>query len=320
MTDTALEFWRETGEQMDLRQDPSEEAGAYALRVLRSALSRWAQIMPHLNEQGVSVMQLRQRIHRKYEDYAALLPIPGEAGGNLEEEIYQTLLANGAFYHRAHNLQPARHKRIGTERVSLIRGLGPEERTGFSGLAPFTRDAAGAMDVAGEYDLWKMEGRETLALIWAGSTAAETDSFDEYLDLSRTEGKTYTKHRTAQAPFALARNRTAGRGSGREYYVIQGEEARRIPEQFLEASLHEYLQLFLMNQVIPPKVTAVCGPSLVRFETEMKLPEPDLRFVRYVAWPMPDDPESLLRFSVHPDLWPVLKDRFIHLGLVIETD
>ena len=282
-----------------------------------SALSKWILTAVGGSGESCSIVRIQQIIGAKLVDYIKLLPTkPAISFDGLEEAIYKLLLENGAFYHMQYNVRPTPHKLIKCEDVSLVRGLMPEEKACFSGLAPFVPYDTAEGNLADDFMLWPLSGSETIDLAWRRSLRVDSDvELEEYLNIERVSGRYFIGKRNPNWQFALARSRQSGNMYAHDYYILIGDEVRRIPTDYLEASVHDYVRLAMMNKVKKQAVTALIREHTVLIEFDYLLPAPDLRFMKYVSWPanavdIKNDFRFLLQFSI----WPGVKKRLTSLG------
>ena len=316
-------FWQEAGKQMGILKDRSETDLSFCCRVMLSALSKWTLTAVGGAEQSVSIMKIQQVIEEKLTGYLKLLPIdsPIQLVG-IGDTIYQLLLENGAFYHLQYNVRPVAHRLIGCGDVSLIRGFIPEENAYFSGLAPFIQESSTEGNLTDDFMLWPLNGSETIDLVWRRSTPVDNSiNLEEYLNLERTGGRYYTGRRNPDWPFTLARSRQPGNYSSHENYIIIGKEIRHIPSDYVDASIHEYVRLAMMNKVKRQAMTATIREHIVTVEFGYLLPAPDLRLIRFVSWPVDIvDMKNAFRFILHPAIWPGVKNRLISLGYEVHEN
>ena len=317
-----IAFWQEIGKQLGILKDRSETDLAFCCRVMLSALSKWALTAAGGAEQ-VSILKVQQVIEEKLAGYLKLLPTLDTINPHdITEMIYELLLENGAFYHLQYNVRPALHKLIGCGDISFIRGMNPEEKVCFSGLAPFVMESSTEGNITDDFMLWALGGSETIDLVWRRSTTVESSvNLEEYLNIERTGGRYFTGKKNPSWPFTLARSRQPGNISIHEYYIITGNETRHIPSDYVEATIHEYVRLAMMNNVKKQTIAATISESIVSVECGYLLPAPDLRFMRYVSWPVNiADMKDAFRFLLHPAIWPGVRERLISLGYEVREN
>lgn len=310
-------FWQDTGKSMGIYKDRTETDLSFCCRVMVSALSKWALTTVGGPNGSVSIVRVQQVLEEKLSGYLKLLPTNDTIClDGIVADIYKLLLENGAFYLMQHNVRPTPHKLIRCRNISLIRGMAPEERVCFSGLAPFVMDSAESNSLSDEFLLWPLSGEETLDLVWRRSTPVDSGiNLEEYLNVERTSGKYYTSRKKSNWSFSLARNRQPGNMYNFDYYIIMGNETRHIPNDYLEASIHEYVRLAMMNKNKKQAVTATIKEQTVSIDLGYMLPAPELRFIRYVSWPANiNDSSNAFSFTLQPVVWPTIKERLTSLG------
>ena len=315
-------FWQEAGKQMGILKDRSETVLSFCCRVMLSALSKWALTVAGGSEQ-VSIKKSQQIVEGKLAGYLKVLPTDDTINSEgIVETMYKLLLENGAFYHLRYNVRPAPHKLIGCGDISLIRGLTPEERVCFSGFAPYVMESSPDGNMADDFMLWPLVGSETIDLVWRRSTTVESSvNLEEYLNIERTSGRYFSSKKNPSWPFTLARSRQPGNNISYEYYLITGNEVRHIPSDYVEASIHEYVRLAMMNKVKKQAVTATIRKTIVSVECGYLLPAPDLRFIRFLSWPANiADMKDAFKFILHPAVWPGVRERLISLGYEVHEN
>lgn len=316
-------FWQEAGKQMGILKDRSETDLSFCCRVMLSALSKWTLTAVGGAEQSVSIMRIQQVIEKKLNSYLKMLPTdtPIQLDG-IGDTIYQLLLENGAFYHLQYNVRPVARRMIGCGDVSIIRGFIPEENAYFSGLAPFIQKSSTEENLTDGFMLWPLNGSETIDLVWRRSTPVDNRiNLEEYLNLERVSGRYYTSRKNPDWPFTLARSRQPGNYSSHENYIIIGEEIRYISSDYVDASIHEYVRLAMMNKIKGQAVNASIREHIVTVEFGYLLPSPDLRLIRFISWPVDiADMKNAFRFRLHPAIWPGVKNRLISLGYEVHEN
>lgn len=310
-------FWQATGRSMGIYKDRTETGLSFCCRVMFSALSKWALTTVGGPNDSVSIVRVQQVLEEKLSCYLKLLPTNDTIClDEVVADIYQLLLENGAFYHKQYNVRPTPHKLIRCKNVSLIRGLVPEEKVCFSGLAPYIIESVESNSLSDEFMLWPLSGAETLDLVWRRSTRVDSEiNLEEYLNVDRTGGRYYTSKKKPNWSFSLARNRQPGNMYSFDYYIIMGNEIRHFPNDYLEASIHDYVRLAMMNRYKKQTVTATIKEQTVSVDFGYMLPAPDLRLIRYVSWPVNiNDLRNAFSFTLQPAVWPTIKERLTSLG------
>lgn len=310
-------FWQESGESMGIVKGRAETELSFCCRVMLSALSKWALTVAGGPAHTVSIARIQQVLEEKLADYLKLLP-PNDPirPDGITEAIYERLLQNGAFYHLPYSVRPAPHKFIKFGDVSLIRGLMPEEDARFSGLAPYVPRSTEEGNWADDFMLWPLSGSQTLDLVWKRSIRVQDSAaMEAYLNVERTGGGYYVSRKDPNWPFTLARKGQPGNPHSYDYYMLMGNEIRRIPDDYREASIQDYVRLAMMNKVSRQIITASITENIISVELGYMLPAPELRFVRYVSWPANiADHKNAFRFIFHPAVWSAIKERFTTLG------
>ena len=317
----SIRFLFTIGQDMNILPGKGETEDHYVERVILSASARWMLTAIHNGEDKVSVESVKRMAQEKIESYLEIVDHPSSIDvQTVVNCLYDTLLTNGMFYHEQYNVRPVRKREIGIGDVSFIRGLRPEENVHFSGMAPYILGGGNA-DFADEFMLWKRNREETIQSAWKHSSPQDGQIvIGEYL---RADHQMYQKYydtrRHDQAEFTLGRTRKSD-VHGFEYYLIRGNEIRRLTDDYVYASVHAYVTLAIVNGQRKQSVLAKVGRNLVDLEIGYLLPEPDARFLRFVSWPDNLQSISSSRFmiSMHPRIWPVVRDRLNFLGFAVE--
>ena len=316
-----IEFLLAIGQDMGILPGKGETEDHYVERVILSAGARWMLTAVHNETEKVSIESVKKITQEKIDNYLEIAHY--ESAPDVQVIInclYDTLLANGMFYHEQYNVRPVRNREIKTGTVSFIRGLLPEENTHFSGMAPYL--PGGGDDVlADEFMLWQSNGEETLKMAWLRSSPQSSDTeIGEYLRADhQMYQKFYDTRRHDQAEITLGRTRKSD-AHGFEYYMIKGDEIRRLTDDYINASVHAYVTLAIVNEQRKQSAHAKITKELVELELGYLLPEPDARFLRFVSWPETLQKLSNSRFkvSLHPRVWPIIQDRLNFLGFAVE--
>lgn len=309
------------GQDMNILPDASENAQQYAERVILSAAAKWMLTAVHGGFPKASVKSIRSKAFDKLESFLGIV----DYQENLDVKVvvdclYDTLLDNGMFYHEPEYVWPVEHMQVGLGDISLVRGIIPEEEVWFGGVAPYVVVKENC-DLANEFMLWPRNGEETIRMAWKYSSPQSSDTrIEEYLRINHQEYRMYyIDHREDQAEITMGRNRMND-AYGYSYYLIRGNEIRRMTDDYINASIHQYVRLAIMNGNNRRKVKASIGTNLVKIEIGYYLPDPDARFLRLVSWPLKLQMMKETNFGayVHPLIWPVIKERLCFLGYAVE--
>lgn len=314
------DFYDKLGINMDIPKAPWESKTQFSHRLIFSAASAWMMTAVHAWGGPVSVDRVKAVARSKVKAMA-------EVSGNMSnidipvlvDYIYEQLLANGAFYHMPYTLRPVPHRLIYAGNIAIVRGLLPEEDIQFSGIAPFiVMTDVRENSVAEAFCLPEVTPEFMLQQVWKCLAPCGMPAASEYLNVNRRAGSSYyTNKRQTNADITLARE---SQGINQYvYYLIKGDEAKRLNDDLTNVHVQDYCRLAIMNAHKQQLITATIGKQLVRIQIEYLLPAPELRFLRYISWP-----ETLLEydlpwcFSVRPQLWPTLKERFEFLKYAVE--
>lgn len=316
-----MNFFEIVGSDMHIPKGRNETSEHYAQRVTLSAVSNWMLTAVFFDDGQTSVERVRETAQRKLRLYHTL-------GNGLEEEaiqesvnyIYDHLLKNGAFMHIQYYLKPARRRLIGRGNVAVVRGMMPEDDVCFSGLAPFVIHHDASMDdnIAEAFALPDYAGEAVIQMVWERATPVDNGyTQEEYLRTSRTSGYYYGSRREDSHLATLARSMNGS--GGYDYYILNGDVTRRLPDDFIQARVHEYCALALVNRRKKQVVKATKENDLVHLEFGYRPPSPDLRFIRYISWPENTmNLDDAWHFSISSALWPMLKDRLSNLDFELE--
>ena len=314
-------FFFEIGKDLGILPSKQETEDHYLERVILSAGAKWMLTAVYNETEKVSIENVKKTAREKIESYLKIIDHPSiHDVQTIANYLYDVLLANGMFYHEQYYARPVRNREIGIDGVSFIRGLLPEENARFSGMSPYI-PGGGKKELAKEFMLWKSNGEETIRNAWLRSSPQDEHTvIGEYLRTNR-EGKQlyYDTHRHDHAEITMGRTRKSDI-SGFEHYIINGNEIRRFTDDYVGASVHEYVRLAIVNSQMKQKVLAKIDKDLVNIHIGYLLPKPDMRFLRFVSWPdqLQDLRESQFQVSLHPRIWPVVKERLIFLGFAVE--
>lgn len=315
------------GESLGVSRGAAESEEAYCRRVAMSALSDWMLTAAFMGMRETSVYAVRQLAREKCALFRELMRDGAfydvEA---LVDYVYGVLRDNGFFLHRSGYVRPAPRRLIGGEAFSLVRGMLPEEDVRFTGLAPWIAQAAQVTDWQAAFDLTELSPEAATDLLWKrGSPAPDDARIDEYLDAKPSRGKRYYRADPARdADMQLGRTRRSE--WNHDYYLLRGREKRRIPENYTDVWLHDYVRLDLVNRARRQRVCArFDGAGLVYLNITYLLPRPELRFLRLIAWPDNETSPELdeaWRFCLAREAWPMLRERleFLHYEVIEEHE
>ena len=317
---TNIAYLDQIGNKLDICRCENETQESNLQRILLSATSAW--ILTNVYAQGIqtSVKHIKQLAIEKLRLYQEIDPrISAINTEDMIDYVYNTLLLNGAFLHIPEYVKPASRILIGDEMCSIIRGMLPEESVKYSGLAPFCRDTPASVDIVKAFDLLDITNDKAWELIWKRSAPVTSSiQIDEYLNINRKSNEQYYSY---IKPISVRRlmGRSRRNDGGYEHYLILGNEVRRIPGDFIELRIHEYARLEVMNSYNRQKVVAEFSNNTIILETRYRLPLPDLRFLRYVSWPIGTSyPNETWRFMIHSGLWSIVKTRLTQLLYDVE--
>ncbi len=309
------------GRDISIFPGKEETKDHYMDRVILSAGAAWMLTAVHNQAGKVSVESIKETAREKIAEYLKI------AGRDTMPDIqlivnclYQTLLNNGMFYHEPHNVRPARHGEIALRGISIIRGLLPEEKVSFAGMAPYVT-GYGDADPAECFMLWDRDAEETIRSAWKHSSPQEdTVKIDQYLRIKHKPFEEYYDYkRRDEAECTLGRSKKT-EGFGYDYFILRGRQARRLTDDYINAYVHDYLRIAIVNgeekQVIHAKLT----DNLVEVRISYKLPIPEERFLRFISWPEDNNKlkDPIYNISLHPRVWPVVKERMEYLGYRVE--
>ena len=318
-----MNYLEQLGEKLQLFSGVHEKPAEYQWRILLSVISDWMQTAVHTGDDTTSVVHVKQvgmEKLRAFQDMQCVgFPIDNQAVVNY---IYETLLENGAFLHRSHNVRPAPHRLIGDSAYAIVRGMCPEEKVDFSGLAPYVQQRVEPIQIEAMFDLPSTSPEQITALLWKrGIPAPSTTNMDAYLDVERTAGRQYYCLKPPKCKglrYGYVRNSDAQH----DYYLMSDNETRRIGSDYTDVHFHEYARLYLMTQNRTQQVTACYdGDNIVHLRFDFHLPYPDLRFMRYIAWPDKcGNLDDAWNFCIARKIWPLLRTRLEFLNYkVVET-
>lgn len=293
-------------------------------RVTLSALAKWMLAACYNGEGETSVEAVKAVTLEKLSFYKETLPhgtigsIAAEGFNDIVEYVYQNLVSNGAFYHKAYYVCPHERRNLLFGAAMINQGTHPDEKCFFSGLAPLTNGNGEIDDLSAEFDLPAESPNFVVEMLWKRSVPVnEGIHIDEYLKFENLRTGYYTQRRMDTYPMTMGRSAHAG--AGYEHYLIRQKEVRRIPDDYVEDVWHEYCQLAIINSTVQQKVTASIDQSLVNLSFGYKLPSKDLRFLRYIAWPTSlASIDGAFEFSMSRYAWPAVKTRLEKLNYKVE--
>lgn len=310
--------WVEIGREIRVSQETGEDDSAFAQRVLLSAGAAWMQTTLYANNGQVSVERLKRTAQEKMSLWKKTDPCLADVDPEAcAEYIYETLLGNGLLLHTPMYGRPAPRKLIGSS-PAILRGMRPEEPCVFSGLASFLVTEHGSETIREAFALADYDQERMITLLWKRSISVHDFLPNEILNVHRGGGwNRYEPQKASETDLALAR--TMHGPNQYDYYLIQGQQIRRISEDMREAQFHDYVRMALLHRAgQQTKVQARCGNHLVSFSIGY-LPRPEQRFLRLVCWPESlSDLKQAYRFSIHAALWPMLRERFRDLNYNVE--
>ena len=321
MRKAGIAFLTAIGREMGITPVVSEPKDHFVERVILSAGAKWMLTAVHNGGGKTSIESIKAITSDKIGSYLEIVDdMLSLDVVQTVNSIYDILLANGMFYHEQFYVRPVRNRTIDIGSVSLIRGLLPEENVRFSGLVPYVF-GGGDESLADAFMLWQRDGEETIKSAWNHCAILDRPiEISEYLRAVHFEKERYYDiKRIDQAEFTMGRIRKND-GSGVDHYMIHGEEVRRFTDDYVNASVHEYVRLAIVNGQKKQGALAAVGKHLVKLQLGYLLPKPDLRFLKFVSWP-----ESLntlekpgFRVSLSPRVWPLVRDRLNFLGFAVE--
>lgn len=206
-----------------------------------------------------------------------------------------------------------------------MRGMLPEEDVSFTGLAPYVSQPAQLTDWQVAFDLTVVPPNDMIDFLWKRSEPVpNTVYIGEYLNTERKTGQGYYRMK----PMANAKTqlgRTLRSDHQYDYYLLRDGEKRRISEDYIMTSFHDYVRLAIMNRAQRQRAIATRGQSdLVHLNLTYLLPRPELRFLRLIAWPEDDGTtlEEAWRFCLMRAVWPIMKERleFLNYEVIEENE
>lgn len=322
-----MKHLEQIGESLGVPRGAAESEGVYCRRVAMSALSDWMLTAAFMGERESSVYAVKRLAREKCALFRELMRDAAFYDVQaLVDYVYGVLLDNGFFLHRSGYVRPAPRRLIGGEAFALVRGMLPEEDVRFTGLAPWVAQAAQVTDWQTAFDLTELPPEAATDLLWKRGIPAPDDArIDEYLNVERSKGQSYYRAKPLRN-VALQLGRTRRSEWNHDYYLLRGREKRRIPENYIEARLHDYVRLDLANRARRQRVYArFDGAGLVYLNFTYLLPRPELRFLRLIAWPDNESSPELdeaWRFCLAREVWLMLRERleFLHYEVIEEHE
>ena len=307
-------------DDLGIQPFPAEAEADYIGRVVLSGLSKWMLTACFADTGDASVMAIKSVVAERLSlfgnmEFQDICPIlKAEAHQTVCDYIYGTLYHNGAFYHKAYHVFSRPRRLIPFGEASIIQGMQPEETCCFSGLAPIALQSTGESNLSAEFDLPEQSIDEIVKLVWKRSVPVnESTHISEYLKFDKLNTGYYAPKRNDSQPITMGRS--AHSGSGYEHYIIKQKEIRRIPDEFVFDSYHEYCRLGIIQSAKPQSVFAEEASDAVRIKLSYKLPKNDLRFFQYIAWPASIAAlENPFSFVMHKKVWPTVKKRLLSLN------
>lgn len=305
---------------LGIQQLQSESEQNFTGRVILSSLSKWMLTSCFSSENETSVEMIRAITAEKlslFRDVINLGPVSlldTDEFEDISDYIYKILVENGAFYHKAYYVIPRERQLIPLGKASIILGMQPEEHCIFSGLAPISLDCNGFVNIADIFDLPELTADETINLVWKRSSPVEkTTIIGEYLKFDKLRQGYYAARRYDTNSVTMGRS--VHTATGYEHYIIKENEIRRIPDDLVSCGYQEYCRLAVINSAARQAVHAQIDPCAVRLRFDYKLPANDLRFLRFIAWPVSvASLNSPFEFIIHPQIWPAIQKRLQYLN------
>lgn len=307
-----MEYLKQIGNSLGVEKAPSESLEDYYRRVVYSAIADWMQTSAFIGGETTSIVQLKSVVSAKVRMIQDLSPSLLTYGADeLVEHILGIMLENGVFLHRNYYVRPAPHRLIGNEKYAIIRGMCPEERVYFSGLAPFIEQRTSPCNIFAAFGLPDLSPEIITEQLWKRASPVSANvHINEYLNTTRKDKQPYYRSAPPEKNGMLY-GRTRRNDYQYDYFLLSGDEIRRLSEDHVTVSWHEYGRLHLMTEKQEQTVSVMYdGTGLVHVRFSFHLPQPDLRFLQYLAWPYKDAMlDDVWNFSLHSDLWPIVKER-----------
>lgn len=316
-----IDFFERLGRYMGIMQSPYETRDHYSHRLMFSAASAWMQtcIYTPSKDEVVSEVSVKTIVRKKMHEMQEIARTENKFDpAALTDYVYEVLLDNGAFYKTPYRMRPAPHRLIGCEHAALVRGMYPDEDVQWSGMAPFVKNNVDDSEV---YEAFSLPGENPDILLqqtWRRLPSEEDVRIEEYLNINRKISEPYYIRNGSSFP-SLTMGRNRRDPDHYDYYLVRGSEIRRLTDDMQVSRMHEYCRLAIMTKHQAQYVKTVVNSSLVNVEIGYWLPQPELRFLRYIAWPDPIiDLKQGWNYTIHPELWPTFKKRMQFLNYSVE--
>lgn len=307
-----MEYLEQIGASLAIAKAPKEASEDYYRRAAYSAIADWMQTAIFIGHDATSIVQLKSIAAAKVRMIQELSPGMLTYGAEeLVEHLYTVMLDNGVFLHRNYSVRPAPHRLIGNNAYAIVRGMRPEEHVSFSGLAPYIKQQTAPCDIYAAFGLPGMTPEAITEQLWKRASPVSANvRIDEYLNTNRKDKQPYYCSAPPEKSGMLY-GRTRKNDFQYDYFIVSGDEIRRLSEDYVTVSWHEYGRLHLMIAKQEQMASAIFdGNSLVYVHFSFHLPKPELRFLQYISWPYKDAKlDDVWNFSLHRDLWPIVKDR-----------
>lgn len=303
------QFMEQIGHELQIHPADHETDEQYLQRVVLSAASYWMLTAIHGGDGQISIQRIKRAAHSRLTAFVQLCPeLVGLDVDAMTEYLYRIHVENGSFYHTPNQVRPIRRRLIGDADCAFVRGMLPEEPVSFSGMAPYVNASAELYDLSQSFDLPAQSPVEILAMLWKRGVPHPFVNDGTYETL---HGERVTRQ------ISRAVLRKPHDGAGFDFYLLDGQHFCRIPG---ESNLH-YLMDYAQLAMESSSARATIRPHLVSISFVTRLPAPDLRFLRYAAWP--DSINGLYhvwRFSLAPDIWPIYRERLQFLDYAVEEN
>lgn len=312
-----MEYLEQIGASLGIIKAPKESSGDYHRRVAYSAIGDWMQTSAFIGGEKTSIVQVKSTTVEKVRLIQELSPgLLTYGADEVVEHIFSIMLENGVFLHRNYYVRPAPHRLIGNEAFAIVRGMCPEEHVSFSGLAPCVKQRTSSCNVFTAFGLPDISPEIITKQLWNhGTPVSENTYINEFLNTARKDKQPYYRS-TPPDRAGMLFGRSRRNDFLHDYYLVSGNEIRRISEDHVNVSWHEYGRLYLMTTKSEQIVVATHdGTGLVHTQFSFHLPQPDLHFLQYIAWPYRDAKiDDIWNFSLHSDLWPIIRERLEFLN------